>query len=417
MATTDPAPSPAALGHAGNELVLALLAEISASLKDIKGHSARFEELVNRADENQSDGKGKRPETYQDSGSDIESRETRRSSRVRSHTPPSRRSLEPNSQSASKLYSNDVSVELIARDGFTGSGYRAVDVEERRFHGNSRNRSSRRSDNDVEVEAQSVEANSQAEIRSTDSSNETGHPRLKGYTSVKVKYGDFPHPDLYQQMFGTLLKKGKNASSLWLKEKGLVFARDERCSFSFDTASLAGRRRIASVQYVIRMIEDFARDLREKGGFFFFRESYNDRSENNKIYNGTHVFMCEDGKCKDGKREDGMSLALPILSADRTNFCEEIPEIRPFWETRDKASLRIILDKRKEASEMILRPSVYGNNLEPSVTYHYDGEPRDAERDTNSGWVEQRGGLQRPIQEVYQKFRDPHLTAPWRRLW
>jgi hypothetical protein len=93
--------------------------------------------------------------------------------------------------------------------------------------------------------------------------------------------------------------------------------------------SLAQQPGLASVQKKIKRIEDFANNLRDKGGFFFFRESYrvDDKDEEkgeNKIFNGTMVF----------RRHDGTSKALPELSLDGMCFTENYGYIGEKAKTR-----------------------------------------------------------------------------------
>jgi hypothetical protein len=236
---------------------------------------------------------------------------------------------------------------------------------------------------------QIVEAGSQNSANSMASSHKREHSRLKGYIFEEVKYGDFPHHDIYQQLFGYLPRTDTEARSSWLKEKGLVFSRDERCCFTFDNVTLQARD-IRHFQDTFKKIEKFARDLLEKGGFFFFRESYSDGSDkgDNKIFNGIQVFRCP----------DGMNEALPKCSAG--SFSEELTDTteRHFEElfSGSQLPLRGIFDKRKAASEEIERLAdiKYGNgHREPFVSYHYKREQGQA------------------------KFPGLHLTSPWRRLW
>jgi len=246
MATTDPsdaAPNPVILSPEGNESVLAVLAEISGSLKDL---NAAFKEYPARLLKLEDD-RGR------DSQRMAEVIDSRYSDWWRSRKRESRRSSRDKSYRASR------SIEIASSyDDYMGSDQEEAEED---------------------------------------------------FIHEKVEYGEFPQKELCEQLFGYfLLSKDDERCSSWLKEKGLVFPRDERYSFSFDSVSLAQERDLDGVQDKIKKIEDFARDLRSNGGFFFFRESYSccdDEPENgeyigsrrdkvNKIYNGTHVFRCND---------------------------------------------------------------------------------------------------------------------------
>jgi len=389
MATADvpdAAPIAASLGREANEKVLTLLAEISTSLKDLKGHS---EQLVSLADRGQLSG----PDTERRASQRNTRHSSRRSSRVRSHRRPR------STKSGSKYFGT-------SRD--LGKG-----VEEGEAREDSGDPAGpRHSDNrTVEVLGRSVEAGPRDGLGSTASDDEIDNPKLQGYTSLKLKYEEFPDPDLSWQMFGKSLQRENDACSSWLKEKGLVFARDERCSFTFDNFSLAGEPDLQNVQFVVENIKNFALDLRARGGFFFFRESYTDsRKGDNKIYNGTHVFRCK----------DGMIEVLPHLLKERNNF-SEAPEIRPREETRYGAWLRRTWDERKKKSQELehINRLTYGDDfLDPCVTYHYEGQPVSFERETHSERVTMdSNGFDQPKVKVSKEYKDPHLTVPWRRLW
>ena len=176
--------------------------------------------------------------------------------------------------------------------------------------------------------------------------------------------------------------------SAWLREKDLVFSRDEQCGFTFDTVALAKWGNLQSVQCQIEDIEAFARGLRKNGGFFFFRERYPGKQKN-KIYNGTHVFWCP----------DRMKEALPMLSAERMYFCEEFsePGERSRTELSDNRLLDHVLAKRNEATRAI-------KTRGPRITYHYKGKVYG-------------NGFESPGDSIRQNFVDPHLTGPWQRLW
>lgn len=256
--------------------------------------------------------------------------------------------------------------------------------------------------------------------RSMDPENQTKFP-WKDTTSVtvtKVKYGYFPEQTLCYQLFGDIPLREDDQCSPWLKERRLLFPRDERTSFRFDAVSL-GMEEPDNIAAKVETLEKFARDLREKGGFFFFRESYvREREGQNKIYSGTHVFRCN----------DGMDEALPRLSANRKNFCEDLEE-------DDDGSLRRVLEARVKSTESFESPvsermkrfvadyyvdgdsdndsdgnSDSENHLEPSISY-YTGELYEAFRrapDYLVGGHDHDSGV---------RYHDPHFTAEWRRLW
>ena len=280
---------------------------------------------------------------------------------------------------------------------------------------------------DIEEEERS-EANSRRSTRSTNSNN-PDRLFLKGYNSKTVEYGEFPHLHLCEQLFGGTggLREGDNDEYYpWLKERGVIFAHDERCSFTFDLANLTGHYSVSGVQSAIEMVERFAHNLREKGGFFFFRESYMpDTGYRNKIYNGTHVI-----RCKDNRRH-----ALPRLSREGGTFSGEFPEVIPrrkmeyvneaVQQMIDEAQLRALredvigVSNRSDVLSDLLSLNSNHGPLEPGVTYHYKGEPKtDYTKGPPTGFITTGGPgpdiIDRESREVYQ---DPHITAPWRRLW
>ncbi|EPE25312.1 hypothetical protein GLAREA_01224 [Glarea lozoyensis ATCC 20868] len=294
-------------------------------------------------------------------------------------------------------------------------------------------------------EEERSESNSQLSVRST-SSNRLGHRSLKGYTSETIEYGSFPHPDLCEQLFGgTSGFRGEGDKDTYyphLKEKGIIFARDERCSFTFDLASLTnkddgydcfpgsfrGGGNPSVLLAEIERVERFSDELRSKGGFFFFRESYlSDKDFRNKVYNGKHVI-----RCRDNRRH-----ALPKLSGIGRQFSGEFPIVVPKDELAQIAHAHLGYQKmvyhsqQQRLREDVIGPSnindaltdsdsvssAYGP-LEPGVTYHYRGQPRtDYNKGPLTGW-ETTGGPGPDIQhrEGRQVYCDPHITAPWRRL-
>ncbi|KAL9613084.1 MAG: hypothetical protein Q9167_002341 [Letrouitia subvulpina] len=392
---SNSAPCPPGSGRDINEPTVALLADINASLKDIKDFSARFMKLVDLAE-----------------AENIQRQGLCHAAVVRSN------STSESVQSATK---NSTS--------FTGSSDQSGDVVgvEQARQDCKRSISPKIRDEIIVIEEDGPVLNSREYMvpKGADSSarsiaNKTIKLALKGYTHIHIEYGEFPHKDLYRQLFGDVWDRDSaygivrerllDVCSAWLKEKRLIFSCDERCNFAFDTVALSRYRDLRSVQFQIQRIEEFARDLRRRGGFFFFRESCPHRV-GNKIYNGTHVFRCE----------NGMKEALPRFSAKRKNFCEEIPEIIPPWgHDREDQLLREIMEKREEATEREERSSnyVYGeNHLDPCVIYHYKGLPTLFEQEVKSSFVIEDGYGNRSYgTEVRQRFQDPHLTGPWRRL-
>jgi hypothetical protein len=147
----------------------------------------------------------------------------------------------------------------------------------------------------------------------------------------------------------------------------------------------------------------------------------------NKIYNGAHVI-----RCRDNRRH-----ALPRLSREKGTFSEEFPEVIPRGETAhqyvneavqqmiDEARVRELREdiigasNRNDAyADLVTLNSKYGP-LEPGVTYHYKGQPvTDYTKGPPTGWVTTGGpGGDTIDRESRQVYQDPHITAPWRRLW
>ena len=147
-----------------------------------------------------------------------------------------------------------------------------------------------------------------------------------------------------------------------MKEKDLVYSREELCGFTFDTVALARLGDLYNVHCQIGAIEAFARDLRKNGGFLFFREHY--PSKHNKIYNGTNVFWCP----------DRMEEAFPMFSAERTHFCEGLLEAEEgsSMELSDNLLLNSTLKKREKATRAL---EAQGKTQGPRITYHYKGQP------------------------------------------
>jgi len=398
-----------------------LLAEIAASLKSLRDHSDRFMQLLDIEEEESTRhtrNKGEMPEGDIVSGSDAAERRSRRRSRGSSR----------NSKSVSDFSntpSHDGTEEDLEtrqstpnrrnRSRPTSAGRAVLIVEERRVHRASSWRNSRRRRPSTQSStSDSSSRHSARSITSDGQFSDATRPRLDAYKSVEVGYGGFPNPDLFEQLFGESCVRDDRlcfdsvdddaAIASWLDEKHFIFAPDERCRFVFDMGTLASLRGLGSVEAVFEYIGQFSRDLRAQGGFFFFRESYNHGLVANKIYNGTHVFSCR----------DGFKQALPRISGSGKSFSEEIPEERPAWgEWGEDMWLRQTLEARKEESRWSHGPR------DLHVTYHYDGEPRhDYDGGRPTGVVTDDGmGHRTELTEGCDVYTDPHLTAPWRRLW
>jgi hypothetical protein len=114
---------------------------------------------------------------------------------------------------------------------------------------------------------------------------------------IEVKYGTFPPVEAYDQyQFIPTSEKpqllGDQDYLSWLKEKRLVFPDDGRCYFPFDIVHLARSPDLNAAHRKIDQMEEFCRDLRKRGGFFFVRDS--DMQGGNKIWNGSDIFTLPD---------------------------------------------------------------------------------------------------------------------------
>ena len=169
--------------------------------------------------------------------------------------------------------------------------------------------------------------------------------------------------------------------------------------------SLSGLGDLHNVQCQIQEIEAFARNLRNKGGFFFFREHY--PGKQNKIYNGTHVSWCP----------DRMEEALPMLSAERMHFSEDFREDggRRWMKISHRRLLDIRSGKTKETTGYL---EDEGQTPEPRITYHYRGKPGIRFRRSHSIFATYYlNEPDVPDERICQDFVDPHLKGPWQRLW
>ena len=402
--TSIPAPSPPGLGRDVEEPAIALLTEISVSLRELKDFSARFMKLVDF------------PEVE-----DLRRRTDRNNTRIRSRS-ISRGIGSRRTYSASQGESSDANVDIEEgeqgrrdRRGTTGSDDSDIIAVIGHDKQGRRDRRGPTGSDDPDI-IQVIDDDTESSEDGTGANTEGA---LKGYTKLQTKYGDLPHPDLCLQMFDFDARRcippsaswipdlgSPEEASAWLREKDLVFSRDERCGFTFDTVALAKWGNLQSIQCQIEDIEEFARDLRKNGGFFFFRERYPGK-QNNKIYNGTHVFWCP----------DRMKEALPVLSAERMHFCEDFsePGERSSVKMADNWLMDSSLKKRKEATRDL---KTQGQTRGPRITYHYKGQPGIRFRTSHSGYVKVYGnGLESPGERICQDFVDPHLTGPWQRLW
>ncbi|KAF2470563.1 uncharacterized protein BDR25DRAFT_355051 [Lindgomyces ingoldianus] len=307
-----------------NKPVVALLAEISASLKDPRDHSALNMRLRHRTwDQNsniENGGRGERRSTR------VEScRRSSQSVRSTSYLPYdysnsgtegsdkiSEKETEESYMGYGKVIKEVIGkfVEELVEDRgrFTLPEYRDVIVKDRRILVNSRNHSrpSRRNQTRLEVGEQSAEivdelsgkTIDQDHTTSTDS-DETRLLPLKGYINEEVECGDLLHADLGEQLFGN--SRGlrgadeRDLCSSWLKDKRLVFSPDERCRFKFGNANLADCEGLYKLKEAVGNIERFAR-----------------KAYRNKIYNGTHALGCK----------DDMGYALPVLSEGGKTFAK-----------------------------------------------------------------------------------------------
>jgi hypothetical protein len=111
--------------------------------------------------------------------------------------------------------------------------------------------------------------------------------------SIEVKYGCFPPSEVFNLPDRILHELGYEEEFIsWLREKGLMFARDGRYSFPFDIVTLADSTDLNAAKAKVAEMEKFNEYLRKRGCFFFFRES--DTKGCNKLWNGSDVFAFND---------------------------------------------------------------------------------------------------------------------------
>jgi hypothetical protein len=155
---------------------------------------------------------------------------------------------------------------------------------------------------------------------------------------IEVKYGTFPPLKAYR-FVGSLQNKPllweNQDYLLWLKEKRLVFPNDERYKFPFDLVTLAKHSDLNAAHQKINQMEEFSRDLRKRGGFFFFRDS--DMQGGNKIWNGSDIFTLLDNFPLpfplEGQTEDKMLEHLRLMERGFGTIGPHAPSPkRPFSE-------------------------------------------------------------------------------------
>ncbi|KAG8530501.1 uncharacterized protein KY384_005004 [Bacidia gigantensis] len=382
-----------------NQSMVALLAGISASLEDIRAISTKFMSIVDSEELKDA----RRQNTRHTAA--VEDRSASRS--IRSAT----------SHTTSSTNSSDQSEDAVRNGRERRQGRRTtrsssrgeiVIVEETPVLRSQRSRAPRQSL--ARPPSIVIERRSQARRVTNKFQNLTTLKYTDSQVAIVEVIDEFEDDADSETANDVDKEKLLDTCSEWLKEKRLIFSRDERCSFGFDTVALLTPRDLQYTQLRIEEIEEFARNLRKTGGFFFFREASFGRG--NKIYNGTHVFRCE----------DGLREALPRLSAKHKNFCEDFPVVRPPWREDDEVqSLNNMVNKREEATRLqeISTKLVYNHShLDPSVLYHFKGSPISFEREKESGTVvtEDHLGNRSYGSEIWQRFEDPHVTGPWRRL-
>jgi hypothetical protein len=138
---------------------------------------------------------------------------------------------------------------------------------------------------------------------------------------IEVKYGTFPPWEEYTRRYEFDLPReapqlwGNQDYLSWLKEKRLTFPDDGRYNFPFDIVTLASSLDLNAAQQKIDQMEEFCKELRKEGGFFFFRDS--DMQGGNKIWNGSDIFTLPDNRpppiARKGQTEDEMLVVLRTI--------------------------------------------------------------------------------------------------------
>jgi hypothetical protein len=154
----------------------------------------------------------------------------------------------------------------------------------------------------------------------------------EGAKSIEVEPGCFPPDGIFPPLISKDVVLGHNEDYIsWLKGKGLEFAWDGRCDFSFDIVCLARTEYLSFAESRIEEMKQFSQNLREKGGFFFFRES--DMQGGNKIWNGSDVFITPDGSLRpfgDDDRPDRFPIPNTPFSKSSTCYTGELKK----WEIK-----------------------------------------------------------------------------------
>jgi hypothetical protein len=210
---------------------------------------------------------------------------------------------------------------------FKDHAERLAKLEEQKSDGKSSSRddgiSEQREGDDGPIQTQSAHQNPEAlgsseSLISNPITQKPQTPEEQIDDFIEVKYGTFPPWEPYTRR--DKIDEPREAPQLWgnqdylswLKEKRLVFPDDGRYHFPFDLTALARSSDLNAAHQEIDQMEKFCRDLRKRGGFFFFRES--DMQGRNKIWNGSDVFTLPDGgplpfPCE-GQTEDEMLVML-----------------------------------------------------------------------------------------------------------
>ena len=219
-ATFIPTPNSPGLRRDVQEPAIALLTEISASLRELKDLGAQFMKLVDL------------PEA-EDVGRQRDRNSTRIGRRSNSGIISSRTTYAPLHGKSSAANGDITEAEESRRD---------------------RRRTTGSDDSDI------IAINEEDTGASTEGA-------LKGFHQLQSEYGDLPPPELFHQMLDFDIKRHGDLSSLWtagsesredavawLREKDLVFSRDERCGFTFDTVALAQLGDLYNVKCQIKAI-------------------------------------------------------------------------------------------------------------------------------------------------------------------
>jgi hypothetical protein len=165
---------------------------------------------------------------------------------------------------------------------------------------------------------------------------------------IEVKYGTFPPWEAYNRRYQWVLRRAAPQLNLWgnqdylswLKEKRLVFPDDGRYHFPFDLTALARSSDLNAAHQEIDPMEKFCRDLRKRGGFFFFRES--DMQGGNKIWSGSDIFTLSDdvpllfahGRQTERERLEGFIYPDDPYSEPSTFYKHNAIRDRRYWQIK-----------------------------------------------------------------------------------